>query len=467
MDIDSSTKGISGSSLKNPSLTVLFATTSESGVYICFATNEISTGKSSQIHVTVTELIIRCEISSDPPHNRVYWEKTVNGTKTIINYGAIGTNGITPENPSLILQYSTYADAGDYTCNAINTVGTGQSKSIHIKVHGGTYGTAGMSFVHPSLTVLTATTSDSGNYSCVVGNAVGLSQSPVINVNIVGGLPSVAVPYKTYEAVTHSAFTLTCTIVNADPPIFKVYWMRKINNKTTILSSATIGIYNVTVEYPSITFESADSSMSGEYICFATNNIGTGQSSQVLLHVKEKHDTNEQITNQNNAPKVGIDIDIYTVPYARSVTLTCFVDVNEEYPVHNVYWEHNHFGVIKIIDNGTIGISGSTVRTPSLTTNIIGTGKSNPIKVNVIGDFPTVEIASSEIEALYGEEVNITCHISADPAAYMVYWQKVADGRTTILKHGAVGIQGITPTHPSLILQNPTKVDNGNIDVLR
>lgn len=98
------------------------------------------------------------------------------------------------------------------------------------------------------------------------------------------GLPFVSIPYKTYEAVSGHSFTLKCTIGRANQPIVYVYWTRKIKNLTTILSSATIGIFNVTVENPSITFQSAELSMSGEYICFATNNIGTGKSAPVYLH---------------------------------------------------------------------------------------------------------------------------------------------------------------------------------------
>lgn len=51
--INSSTQGIAGSSLKNPSLSILFATTSESGVYTCLATNTIATGTSSPIIMSV------------------------------------------------------------------------------------------------------------------------------------------------------------------------------------------------------------------------------------------------------------------------------------------------------------------------------------------------------------------------------------------------------------------------------
>lgn len=48
------TDGISGSSIEVPSLTILNVTTSESGIYTCFAKNDIGTGQSKHINVTVT-----------------------------------------------------------------------------------------------------------------------------------------------------------------------------------------------------------------------------------------------------------------------------------------------------------------------------------------------------------------------------------------------------------------------------
>lgn len=53
-EIVKETKGISGSSIETPSLTILNATTSESGTYICYVRNDIGTGQSTPIYVTIT-----------------------------------------------------------------------------------------------------------------------------------------------------------------------------------------------------------------------------------------------------------------------------------------------------------------------------------------------------------------------------------------------------------------------------
>lgn len=47
------TEGIAGSTTTIPSITIKTVTTSESGVYTCYATNDVGTGKSKPINVTV------------------------------------------------------------------------------------------------------------------------------------------------------------------------------------------------------------------------------------------------------------------------------------------------------------------------------------------------------------------------------------------------------------------------------
>lgn len=51
--IEAGSHGIAGSQIETPSLTIATVTTSESGLYTCFATNDIGTGISKPINVTV------------------------------------------------------------------------------------------------------------------------------------------------------------------------------------------------------------------------------------------------------------------------------------------------------------------------------------------------------------------------------------------------------------------------------
>ncbi|XP_052081119.1 low-density lipoprotein receptor-related protein 1-like [Mytilus californianus] len=116
------TEGISGSSIESPSLTIFNATSSESGTYICYVRNDIGTGHSIPIYVTITgdvptvfvedrnysigygdEITLFCNISSDPPAKNVYWEKVVNGDKHILNNWTVGTQGVSVDTPSLAI----------------------------------------------------------------------------------------------------------------------------------------------------------------------------------------------------------------------------------------------------------------------------------------------------------------------------------------------------------------------------
>lgn len=83
------------------------------------------------------QVILTAIVKADPPVRFVYWEKNVDERRTIINNGAVGTFGVTPNNPSLTITYSTKADIGTYRCFATNDVGTGRSDIISLQVVGG------------------------------------------------------------------------------------------------------------------------------------------------------------------------------------------------------------------------------------------------------------------------------------------------------------------------------------------
>lgn len=68
----------------------------------------------------------------------VNWRRNNSGIVRIINEGAIGTEGISPNSPSLTMEYTTFVDVGVYHCSATNIVGTENSDAIHVAVIGGT-----------------------------------------------------------------------------------------------------------------------------------------------------------------------------------------------------------------------------------------------------------------------------------------------------------------------------------------
>lgn len=78
---------------------------------------------------------------------------------------------------------------------------------------------------------------------------------------------------------------MVCT-VTATPTHTNVYW-RKITNgvSTEITVTSNNKYYGSTVNSPSLEVRNADRNDEGNYVCFASNSVGTGQSSQTFLDV--------------------------------------------------------------------------------------------------------------------------------------------------------------------------------------
>lgn len=80
---------------------------------------------------------ILCVVKAYPIPTKVHWEKISNGITNVISNGTDGTDGITVENPSLILLHATDSDSGHYKCFAVNEFGLGYSSSVKLAVIGG------------------------------------------------------------------------------------------------------------------------------------------------------------------------------------------------------------------------------------------------------------------------------------------------------------------------------------------
>ncbi|XP_071150591.1 hemicentin-1-like [Mytilus edulis] len=270
--INDLTTGIQGISVDAPSMTIVTTTTSDIGNYRCIATNDVGTGcsETTKLEVigelpfvsTTTSLLsvkygekvhIACVVTGNPPPTQIYWEKEFNGIKKVIHNGTINTEGITPENPSLILLYATDSDEGLYKCFAVNEFGRDSSSSVEL--------------------------------------------------NVVGGRPVVYTPSITHMTGIGYTVTITCSIRNAFPAVSKVYWERSIRGAITRLSSVSIGIMGVTVDNPSLIIPSAMESMTGEYTCFAVNSVGTGSSFPATLTVKA------EVTSENDSDDVDDEED--------------------------------------------------------------------------------------------------------------------------------------------------------------
>ncbi|OPL33462.1 hypothetical protein AM593_10437, partial [Mytilus galloprovincialis] len=281
------------------------------------------------------EIRLDCKITAHPQVLFVYWQKESNNRTTTLYKGSVGTDGIALDFPSLILSSPISTDSGIYTCFASNNAGTQKSLPTTLIVTGGiptvsipsheytvTYGkditmncivvsnplhtevfwhkfndegqmksinnrTQGISCCslnNPSLTINFATPSDEGIYSCLAGNAVGVGQSQRTKLTVIAGLPIVSVNFNELEFRAGFSAIIHCGILSK-LAIEKVYWQIDINNSTIVINkdSTFMGIKGSTVHNPSLLIQKASVAMSGKYVCFATNAVGTGSSAAMTL----------------------------------------------------------------------------------------------------------------------------------------------------------------------------------------
>jgi hypothetical protein len=99
-------------------------------------------------------------------------------------------------------------------------------------------------------------------------------------------VPTVQVQQSSYSVNTGNTVTLVCT-VSSNLAITSVQWQRNVGGTiTTITSSTNTNKYSgSTTTTPSLTIFSAQQSDVGTYTCFASNSVGTGQSTTTTLSV--------------------------------------------------------------------------------------------------------------------------------------------------------------------------------------
>ncbi|OWF53625.1 Titin [Mizuhopecten yessoensis] len=361
----------SGATTGSPSLTIITASITDTGTYTCFASNSAGIGSdSTQVTVsgtgescipyvpmqcdsvsdvpTVTvgqssysvtagsSITLTCTVSANPTHTNVFWQRDVGSGSQVITIDGVNYSGSQVNAPSITIIVSEIGDAGTYTCFAVNSVGTGQSS-----------------------TTLTVT----------------------------GSIPTVTVSQTMVSVFTGTTVTLQCS-VSANPTHTSVFWQfTPPNGGTTTLSIDNANHGGSSVNSPSLTVFNANSLDQGTYVCFASNLVGTGLSSQVLLSVT------------GSLPVVTIAQQSYSVVTGQSVTLACTVSAS---PTHfNVFWQRIDNNVTSSISIDGSKYSGSTVNNPSLTitnadsndntsytcsaTNAVGTGTSGQTTLGVTG----------------------------------------------------------------------------------
>ncbi|XP_052103246.1 hemicentin-1-like [Mytilus californianus] len=421
------TAKFSGSIVSNPTLTINNVDQNDETYYICYATNTVGTGQSQQTYVDVIgsppEIAIQsnrytvllgqtvtlvCTISANPNATSVRWYKVINGVQTSLSTNAGKYNTPTVSSPNLIINSAAQSDIGYYVCTATNVVGTGTSSQTYLAV--------------------------------------------------TGNLPTVTVTLSNYNANIGATATLGCTVV-ASPAATNVYWQRIVNNlQQSIDTTSSNSRYSgSTVSSPSLVITNAQSSDEGNYICYATNSIGTGNSQQTYLNVI------------GNIPIVTVQESVYSVNIGGSINLVSNIQANP--PHTSVTWQKNINGVTTTV---TISgrFSGAAVNSPTLTisnvtlddegyyvcvaTNSVGNGQSSQCFLDVIGSIPTVIIGSDYYPVNYGNTATIECNAVATPTETSISWQKIQNSLpSTVVISGRY--QGGTVSSPNLII---TDVDN-------
>ncbi|XP_052106688.1 hemicentin-1-like [Mytilus californianus] len=425
-----------GSTTVTPSLTIFNANFSDEGNYQCFATNSIGTGSSQEtsldvqaeiptVHVNFpsynvnyfSSIILICSVVSKPAVIRVYWKKTLDGTTTDIDVTNSG---------------------GKYSGSTIST---------------------------PSLTIINAASTDEANYTCYAINCVGFGQSTDISLNVIGKKPTVTIQQRIYNVNYGITAVLVCS-VTANPAHTIVYW-RKIKDGVTsdiYVANSNNKYSGSTVSNPSLQINNTDFNDEAYYVCFSSNIVGTGQSTQTFLDVS------------GDIPVVIISVNTYSVLLSGTVTLQCTVSSN---PAHtSVTWQRRVIGVLTTVTVDGSRIYGSTVSSPSLiisnavsgdegnyictATNVVGNGSSQQTFLDVTGDIPTVTVAQNQYSVNYRQTVTLICTVQANPMVTSVNWRKIVNGNATRINMNNVRYTGSTVISPSLTIAALELSDKGH-----
>ncbi|XP_069133121.1 mucin-22-like isoform X4 [Argopecten irradians] len=383
----------------------------------------VTVGSTFYSTTTGTTFTLRCTVTSSLTITHVFWQRTINGVTSTLTIDNVNYSGASTSSPSLTIISADSGDTGTYTCFGANAAGT-TSATTQLTVTGSaptvtvgstsystTTGTtftlqctvtssltityvfwqrtingvtstltidnvnySGASTSSPSLTIISADPTDTGTYTCFGANAAGTS-SATTQLTVTGSIPVVTVGQASYSATTGTSISLVCT-VSADPTHTTVFWRRDVGSGTESLTIDNVNYSGSQVNTPSLTVISTEIADSGTYTCFATNAVGTGQSSTTL-------------TVSGNEPSVVVSQPSYSVLTGSTVTLNCTVSAN---PSHtSVQW-------LKVV-NISGKYTGSSVSSPSLTisgvqpsdqgqyictaSNVIGTGQSSVTTLSV------------------------------------------------------------------------------------
>ncbi|CAC5415117.1 unnamed protein product [Mytilus coruscus] len=285
--------------VSSPNLVINSAAQSDTGYYVCTATNIVGTGTSSQTYLTVTGSIptlvigsdyypvnygntatIECNVDATPKATSISWQKIQNGVSSPVDisgryqgavpYVQVLSNYYSVEIGLTVTLQCTVTSNPSHTNVTWNKIVNGQQTNIgsNSRYSGGSTNT-------PSLTISNAVDSDEGYYICTAVNAVGEGQSSQTYLDVIGNVPSVTVG-QGYNVVLGNSITMTCTVF-ATPSTTIVQWNRITNNVHVAINVASnpTKYSGASVSTPSLTISNCVEGDEGYYTCQATNSVGT------------------------------------------------------------------------------------------------------------------------------------------------------------------------------------------------
>ena len=134
--------------------------------------------------------------------------------------------------------------------------------------------------------------------------------------------PTVTIQQSSYSVTTGNSVTLVCT-VTSNLPITSVQWQRNVGGTiTTINSNTNTNKYSgSTSSTPSLTIFSTTQSDAGTYTCFASNNVGTGQSSTTQLSITESMSIFKTISVTNDN---FVFLSIFVSCFLNMINISCY-----------------------------------------------------------------------------------------------------------------------------------------------
>ncbi|XP_076457420.1 B-cell receptor CD22-like [Babylonia areolata] len=259
-----------------------------------------------------------------------------------------------------------------------------------------------------------------------VQHVANTKRNSSISVNVVYA-PVVTVSGTGEIATTGSQITLDCS-ASATPAVTSVTWYKDgvpVNMADSRFSGATPAL-------PSLTIVQVQRTDAGDYVCGATNSIGSSNSSVVPLVVRYR----PIITYGQNPVGGVVNSDLQVV---------CLIDA---YPTHTtVFWYRVSTTGSKALINSAANpakYSGGTASTPSLTIRALassdeglyqcaadndvdrGYGANVRVEIHYPPDTPTVTVNTSGY--LEGDPIYLTCQSSGYPAPEYK-WYRVGDGQ--------------------------------------